>query len=640
VRYHAAVLVVAGMLAYAGSLSGPFLFDDQNAVVQNASIRSLSPLSVPLAPPRETPVAGRPIVNLTFAANYAAGGLDVTGYHGVNLAVHLLTALVLFGVVRRTLRLPSMPGQLSRHADGLALACALVWELHPLNTEVVNYVTQRTESLMALCYLLTLYAAIRAHAHPARWGWRVAAIVACALGMASKESMVTAPVMVLLYDRVFLYPSFAAAARERAVLYGGLAATWGVLALLMLGGPRTTVGFSGSVSPWTYLLNQLSLIARYLWLSIWPRSLVLDYGLPRALTIGDVLAPGALVVALGLLTIVALRLRPMLGFLGAWFFVTLAPASSVVPITTEVGAERRMYLPLMAIVVLGVLAVYRLLARREMQSGRVPVAITALICLALAAGTVMRTREYRSVRSIAQANVDRYPQGRARFALAREMVAVNEHSAALAQLQEAIKDYPPAYLGLATEMATSGRMDDAVKYAQEFIRLQPGHAEIPTARDLMGRSLALQGKYELAAEQFNLLAYERPNDPAPRVSMGDVLLRQRRLAESIASYETALRLRPGDPDILGQLGLALAAAGRMSDASLAFGGAVAARPTDLRFLNLWGRTLAAEGRYVDAAVPLKRLVQLAPSDNQARDNLRIMEGLAAKQGGTPTIALP
>ncbi len=135
-RFHAAVLALAGALAYAGSFGGPFLFDDQNAVVKNATIRTLTPISVPLSPPRDTPVAGRPVVNLTFAGNYAIGGLDVTGYHVVNLAMHLLTALALFGVVRRTLRLASMPDDLSRAAGGVALASALVWELHPLNSEV------------------------------------------------------------------------------------------------------------------------------------------------------------------------------------------------------------------------------------------------------------------------------------------------------------------------------------------------------------------------------------------------------------------------------------------------------------------------------------------------------------------------
>lgn len=104
--------------------------------------------------------------------------------------------------------------------------------------------------------------------------------------------------------------------------------------------------------------------------------------------------------------------------------------------------------------------------------------------------------------------------------------------------------------------------------------------------------------------------------------------------EAIASYESALRLRPGDPDILGQLGLAFGAAGRRSDSTLAFGGAAAARPTDIRLLNLWGRSLAAEGRYIDAVAPMRRVVELAPSDTTARDNLRIMEQLATRQQAT------
>ncbi len=634
VRY-GSVIVLAGALAYATSFSGPFLFDDQTAVVGNGQIRQLSPLSVPLSPPRDTPVAGRPLVNLTLAVNYAMGGLDVRSYHATNLAIHLLAALTLFGIVRRTLRLRSVPADLALHADGLALACALIWTLHPLNTEVVNYIAQRSESLMGWCYLLTLYCAIRAHAHPEHWRWRIAAVAACAAGMASKESMVTAPLMVALYDRAFLYPSLAAGIRERRTLYLGLALTWVVLAGLMLGTPRGAVGVAAGVDPWTYFLNQPGLIARYLWLSVWPRSLVIDYGLPRALGLGDVAVQGLLVVTLGVLTVVALRLRPALGFLGLWFFLTLGPTSSIVPIATEVGAERRMYVPLIALVVLSVVGVFRLTVRRQLQTSRLPVAVAGGVCLLLAAGTVARTQEYRTVRAMAQTTVDRYPHGRARFALANELIAAGQHQEALAQLQFAVKDYPPAHYGLATEMASSGRMDDAVKEAREFIRLVPESPAVNAARDLMGRALALQGQYEPAAEQFLLLQKAQPGQPGPLVSLGDVRLRQRRLSESIGSYEAALRLRPGDPDILGNLGLALAAAGRMSDASLAFGGAVAVRQTDIRLLNLWGRTLAAEGRYADAVVPMRRLVDLAPSDQQAADNLVIMERLAAQQPPVP-----
>ena len=639
-RYHAVLLVVVGALAYATSLNGPFLYDDQTAILKNATIKSLSPLTVPLSPPRDTPVAGRPLVNLTLAVNYAIGGLDVTSYHVTNVVLHVLVALAFFGVVRRTLL---QRRALAEHADGLALASALVWVLHPLNTEVVNYVVQRTESMMALCYLTTLYCALRAWSSPQAWIWRIAAIVACAAGMASKESMVTAPLMVLIYDRLFLYPSIGAALRERRALYIGLAATWVVLAILMLGGPRTSVGFDAGVSPVTYFLNQLTVIGRYLWLTLWPVPLVTDYGLPRpSVGVVEAAVPGVILVALGLLTLYALRRHRMLAFLGVWFFVTLGPTSSVVPIATEVGAERRMYLPLMAIVVLAVIGVHRFFARRGEPSGspaKTPAIVLAIVCVLLAAGTFIRTREYQSVRSIAQANVDRYPNGRARLALASELVAVNEHTAAMAQIEEAIKDYPQARLAMATEMATSGRLADAVTQAREFIRLLPGNSEVPTARDLIGRALALQGLYEPAVEEFTLLTHARPNDPAPYVSIGDARLRQRRLDEAIASYQSALKLKPGDPDILAQLGLALSAAGRRAEASLAFDNAAAMRPTDLRLLNLLGRALAAEGRYVDAVGPMRRITELAPKDNQAIDNLRIMEQLAAKQqaaaGGAP-----
>ena len=127
-RLHIALIVLAGVLVYGnGSSSGPLLFDDETSILNNTSIRQLTPLSVPLSPPRDTPVAGRPVVNLTFAVNYAIGGLDVTGYHVANLLVHLLAALALYGVVRRDAAAAvECRTELSRHdADHVALAAAL-----------------------------------------------------------------------------------------------------------------------------------------------------------------------------------------------------------------------------------------------------------------------------------------------------------------------------------------------------------------------------------------------------------------------------------------------------------------------------------------------------------------------------------
>jgi hypothetical protein len=156
------LLALVGSLVYLNSLGKPFMFDDISAVVNNERIRDLSDLPKVLAPERERPVAGRPLANLSLAINYAIGKLDVVGYHVWNVAIHVLCGMLLFAVVRNALLLPGLPETLGDSATALAFIAALLWMLHPLNSEVVTYVTQRTESMMAFFYLLTLYASIRA----------------------------------------------------------------------------------------------------------------------------------------------------------------------------------------------------------------------------------------------------------------------------------------------------------------------------------------------------------------------------------------------------------------------------------------------------------------------------------------------
>jgi protein O-mannosyl-transferase len=153
-------LALAGSLAYANAVGRPFMFDDVSAIIDNERIRQLDPTV--FLPERERPVAGRPLVNLSFAINYALGGLNVAGYHIWNIALHLLCGLLLFAIVRDTLGLPRVPSTLGSRSTAIGFAVALIWMLHPLNSEAVTYVTQRTETMMACFYLLTLYAGLRA----------------------------------------------------------------------------------------------------------------------------------------------------------------------------------------------------------------------------------------------------------------------------------------------------------------------------------------------------------------------------------------------------------------------------------------------------------------------------------------------
>jgi hypothetical protein len=203
-RWLWAVVIIAGVFAvYANSISAPFLFDDGPAIAHNPTIRSLWPLWGPLNPPATgAGVTGRPVVNLTLAVNYAVGGLDVNGYRATNIALHALTALILLGLLRRTLR--CVPSLADRAEMGAGLA-ALLWAVHPLLTESVVCVVQRNEVLGGLFYLLTLYAFTRTTDGGARAvTWQIIAVAACLLGVASKEIVATAPLMVLLYDRTFV----------------------------------------------------------------------------------------------------------------------------------------------------------------------------------------------------------------------------------------------------------------------------------------------------------------------------------------------------------------------------------------------------------------------------------------------------
>ena len=507
------LIVLAGSVAYSNSLSGPFIFDDLPAIVENPQIREWSRLSAVLRPERESPVAGRPLVNLSFAINYALDGLNPLGYHLVNIAIHLLCALVIFGVVRRTLALPGLQPRFGRWASNLAFAAALLWTLHPLNTEAVNYVTQRTELMMALFYLLTLYAGIRAWQAARARRWHAIAVASCAAGMACKESMATAPLMVVLYDSIFLFGSLRHAVRSRWRFYAGLAMSWMVLVAVMWSGPRVhSAGFSSGASPWTYLLNQTVMITNYLRLTVWPRALVLNYGWPLPLTLADVIPYALLVTSLLALTIVVLARQPKWGFLGLWFFVTLAPASSVVPIATEVGAERRMYLPLIALVVLAVVGtsfIKRLPSRAA--------AIVLVMCAGgLAAGTWIRNREYASSLLLARTVVARHPTSVAHHLLAAELMIAGQDDEGMAHLRQALPGAPRAYYDLGIALFKQEKTTEAIEALQAFVREQPLLLEAVSARQLLGQAFAKQQQWLPAIEQYPDGAHDEPVEDATR----------------------------------------------------------------------------------------------------------------------------
>jgi protein O-mannosyl-transferase len=569
------------------------------------------------------------LVALTFAWNYRLGGLEVRGYHLANIAIHVGSALLLFGIVRRTLLMPRLSHRYDRHALDLAFAIALLWVVHPINTEAVDYITERTESLMAVMYVMTLYASIRALTGGRSAAWQAGAVLACALGMACKESMASAPLMVALYDRTFVFDRTRDAFRNRWRLYGGLALTWLLLALLILPGPRSgSAGFSAGVGPSTYLLNQTVMIVRYLRLTFCPTGLVINYGRPMALTLRDVLPHAIAVGTLLMLTAIALVRWPASGFLGAWVILTLAPTSSIIPIATEVGAERRMYLPLMALIACTVLTGYGLtVVRRRMSLAAGAVALIVVAAL-LGAATIVRNREYASALTLARTTLARWPTDIAHGMVGSELAGLGRDDEALPELRIGAQADPRARYNLGITLFNRKDYDAAIRELEILAREHPMREEIPSARRTIGNAYALQQKWPEAAVQYRLVLSMLPSDQVTKrllidtlTNLGTSMGSAGRYADAANSFRQALEV---DPEyVVARNGLATALYDS-GDIPSALAEARRALVADARYTpshDLVGRALAVLGRYDEAIAELRLAQRLSPNDAEIQDDL-------------------
>lgn len=637
-----AAIVGAGLLVYANALLGPFIFDDVDSISDNQHIRTLWPLGQAMSAPPQGTLAGRPIVSLSLAFNYAVGGLNVWGYHAVNVAIHLLSALLLFGIVRRTLLSPGLAGRWKRSASWLAAVSAAIWVVHPLQTEAVTYVVQRTELLMGLFYLLTLYCAIRGWQGSDRRAWFAGAVVSCALGMGSKEVMVSAPLVVLLYDRTFVSGSFGASLRNGRGLYAGLAVTWLVLAWMNLHGPRSeTVGLRLGVAPMEYLETQAGVILWYLRLSLWPHPLAITYDdWPIAARVTQFLPQGLIIMAL---LAGAFWRRSPLGFLGVFFFMILAPTSTFVPIVTEFAAERRMYLPLGAVVVLVVIGGYRLLVYlssrlslsasvvRGIGAGLTIVAMAALCC-----ATVARNRDYASAIGIWGDTVAKRPgSATAHFSLADALMGEKRYAEAIEHCNVALRIKPNsarAHNNLGAALLKTGRVAEALPHFEDAVRCDPSFA---MARVNLANVLAHRGRTNEAMEHLAAAVRIEPDSAFAHTSLGVLLAGQNRPEDAIAQHRAALRLNPTYAEAYNNLGAVLASQRRPDQAVIQYTTALRIKP-DLAeaHVNL-AQLLTDQKKYDEAIVHYMAALRIKPACTDAHSGL----GHALARQGKPDEAI-
>ncbi|BET66402.1 hypothetical protein ASA1KI_13200 [Opitutales bacterium ASA1] len=610
-------LVVAAV--YWNSLAAPFLFDDVPAVVANPTIRDLASFDVLRPPEHGGTTTGRPIVNLSFALDHALHRDSPGGYRATNVLLHALAALALMGVIGRALRGPVLGSRFGAHASVVSWSAALLWAVHPLQTESVVCIAQRTEVLCGLFLLVVLYCWARAtatHATRSR-AWFCAAFVASLVGMATKEVMVVAPVLVLLYDRSFFSGTFAATWARRRVPLLALAATWGVLAFLLVrgsGARGASAGFGLGVSPWHYLLTQCEALVLYLRLSLWPHPLVLDYGTSLVRSMAEVWWQGPLVLlALGA-TVWALVRRPVAGFLGACFFIVLAPSSSFVPLVTQTIAEHRMYLPLAAVVVPVVWGLYRL------AGVRLPWAAAAL-AVALGATTVARNHDFRDALSIWTDTVEKRPtsaRAHNNLALVLDEAGRAEEAAIHFARALALDDaYVTAHYNWGSSLLAQGRLEEAVERLETALRLAPEH---PDAHVNLGNALVRLGRPADAIRH-----YERALELEPLAdvlyNLGVVHLELGQARPAAARLQSFLRSHPEHPEATYRLGRALEQLSRSDEAVRLYAQVLQVDPRHLEAHRRAGLLRAREGRFEEAGSHFRAVLELEPDDVDAMANL-------------------
>ena len=549
------IIVVAALAAYHNSFSGPLFAEDYSAIINNPSIRQWGSA---LSPPPGSTIGGRPLLNLTFALNYAFGGMDVWGYHAFNLFVHTLAGLTLFGIVRQTLLRPPLAARFGAVALPLALAVAAIWVVHPLQTEAVTFISQRAESLMGLFYLLTLYCFIRSVESTAPMRWQIVSIATYLFGVMSKETIVTAPVIVFLYDRTFVAGSFQETWQQRWRYYLGLAGIWLLLARLMIGAglKQEAVGFGQGVTWWTYALTSCRSVVLYFKLAFCPHPLVFDYG-TNAIVVQHVaeIVPYALVLAILLVgTAIALWRWPVAGFAGAWFFVILAPTSSVVPVVLSPTAEHRMYLSLAAIIVLVVLGLHTLI-------GRLSLIVFAAAAVGLGWLTVRRNEDYHSELTILSDTVTKSPDNaRAHTNLGMALANLDRLADANAEFEKALRLDPNDALANNNVgvhlLGVPGRLPEAISHFRAALSTIPDYAE---ADNNLGIALlSTPDGLSEAIEHFQAAVRIKPEFAQAHYDLGAALERiPGHLPDAISQYEQALRIKPAFALAHFNLGMAL-----------------------------------------------------------------------------------
>lgn len=565
---HLLLILLLGALAYANSFTAPFIFDDLTSIVRNPVVQDLANFGPGGSGYESMP--RRWVGFLSFALNHHFGGLEVGGYHLVNLIIHLGNALLLYALVLLTFRTPQLAGgRLGDQAANIALLAALLFVAHPVQTGAVTYIVQRLSSLATLFYLaaLVLYLMARLAGEKRRAAapgpgikpnWRQLrpeiipltwAMLAAILAMQTKEIAFTLPLAVALYEWSF----FRDAWRRRWPYLLPLLVTLPVIPLMVLnslsgedslepGGVDEQLRVDSDISRFHYLITQFRVMVTYLRLLVLPVKQNLDYDYPIYTSILHPQVLGSLLL-LGLLAALGVYLHRrsaatdpdfrLISFGIFWFFLTLTVESTLIPIR-DLIFEHRLYLPSLGVAMAVAAAVgWSAVKTATLFSGRLPLLVAALVVVSLAGATWQRNQVWGSSVKIWEDTARKSP------------------------------NKVRSWYNLGTHLDEAGRPEEAIRVLTRAVYLDPQHAD---AWHNLGRAHLNTGASQQAIPFLRNAVQLNPTLDNAVVNLAVALIRAEQPAEAVLIFEGNMQRLAGWPEVHLNLAIAYALTGDLDAA--------------------------------------------------------------------------
>ena len=588
------LLSLLAILIYSNTFSAPFHFDDKGHIVDNPRIKNFSSLS--------DFSESRYVGYISFTLNYHIGQLNVFGYHLVNLLIHIINGFLVYAFVLMLLRIP--PVHLTPHSSRLtatswiALATALLFIAHPIQTQAVTYIVQRFTSLATLFYLLAVVSYLKwrlaSEGSERRSLYYAGALLSTVLAMKTKEIAFTLPFMLLLIEAVF----FGSSTRKQWIALIPFLLTLVIIPISLpgsIGGGEGFVKETTEISRLDYLFTQFRVIMTYLRLLIFPLHQNLDYDYPIS---HSLLEPKVLFSFLFLSGLVALALYllfisqrytrssqlKLICFGLLWFFLALSVESSIIPIR-DVIFEHRLYLPSVGFLLAGNVVILGLMHRwREMTA----IVICVLVVI-LSVATYQRNLIWKDDLTLWTDVVQKSP------------TKARGHN----------------NLGIAYQ--DLGRSDEAIQEYKTALALEPNYAE---AHNNLGSIYSKLERPDEAIQEFRTALTLKSDNAEAHYNLGIAYQKLERFDEAIQEFRTALTLKPHDAEAHYNLGNVYKDLGRPEEAIREYEAAVTLNPNYAEAHNNLGNLYSIIQKHPDKAIQeYKIALALKPDDAEAHSNL-------------------